>query len=130
MTEPINPDKLGNSNSHTQNLGESPNTTTSELGEILNDFRQSSIIIHAQGSVRGVEEDVRAFEASLETTKSELKAEILKIIGEDEKGYYPFVITKKQERQMVLESHRDDLRREQRTKLEQLFSQTKEEDIK
>lgn len=36
------------------------------------------------------------------------------VIGEDEKGYYPFKITHEQERQMILESHRDSLRFEQR----------------
>lgn len=56
--------------------------------EILNDFRQSSIIIHATGSVKGVEEDVRAFEASLKEAKAALDKhymqEFLEIIGEDD----------------------------------------------
>lgn len=36
-----------------------------ELYKILNDFRQSSIIISAKGSVLGVDEDVRAFKQSI-----------------------------------------------------------------
>lgn len=45
-------------------------TDTTWLNEVLNEFRQSSIIIHAQGSVLGVDEDVRAFATSLEDAKA------------------------------------------------------------
>ena len=49
--------------------------------EILNDFRQSSIIIHA-GSIRGVDEDVRAFAQSKEDTKQALTSLIKELVAE------------------------------------------------
>lgn len=50
-----------------------PPTPPPAIEDILNTFRQSSIIIHAQGSVLGVEEDVRAFKQSLEEAHQALK---------------------------------------------------------
>lgn len=43
------------------------------IRDILNEFRQSSIIIHAQGSVLGVDEDVRAFASTIDEAYQAIK---------------------------------------------------------
>ena len=60
-------------------------TKTLTLDEILNNFRQSSIIIHAQGSVRGVDEDVRAFKQSMEDANQEILQWVADdVVGKDD----------------------------------------------
>ena len=58
------------------------------IRDILNEFRQSSIIIHAKGSVLGVDEDVRAFASSIADAETALNAyilgEVMELIGEDD----------------------------------------------
>lgn len=58
-------------------------TVPTKVEEVLSNFRQSTIIIDA-GSVRGPEEDARAFEQSFESAQAELSRLILKCVGEDE----------------------------------------------
>ena len=55
------------------------------LDEILDDFRQSSIIIHA-GSVRGLDEDIRAFAQSKEDAKQALTSHIKELVAEAKPG--------------------------------------------
>jgi len=66
--------------------------TPNSIRDILNEFRQSSIIIHAKGSVLGVDEDVRAFETSITDAETAINAyilgevmELLKLLCEDDK---------------------------------------------
>lgn len=62
--------------------------SSSKLRNILNNFRQSSIVIALEGSVRGAAEDNRAFDQSLAQSEEAIKSLFLDTIRHS-KTYIP-----------------------------------------